>query len=94
MGIFNDAVRVEVRVRLPWAEDELVYGYAIDRHQAREGLVPLPRDREIDQFSCIEAQRQIERRSRLVHMVSEQIAGALISACESQDTVRGYPKKV
>ena len=90
--MFDDEVKIEVSVRLPWAKKEVTYGYAIGRHQAREALVPLPKDREIDPAAMFEAQRQHERRERLIDLVAQQIAGALMTACESQDTDHGYPK--
>jgi len=92
MEFYNESVRIEVNIRLPWAKNELRYQYAIDKKQAREGLVPLPKEREFDPYAAFEAQRQNDRRHTLVDMVSRQIAGALMNACESQDTDHGYPK--
>jgi len=56
MRIFDDAVRIEVNINLPWTKKEIPpYWYAIDYRQAREALTPLPRGREIDPWSTFEA---------------------------------------
>lgn len=86
----DNFVRVDVYVRLPWARDEKVFSYKIGRFQAEEALTPLPKDRELIPSEMFEAQRKHERRQRLIDLVSSQIAIALMSACESEDTVNGY----
>ncbi len=88
----KDMVEIRVYVWMPWAKEEKAFSYAIDRNQAEKDLTPLPRSREVDYFSALEAERQHERRKRLVEMVSNMISAALMTACESEDTVNGYPR--
>jgi hypothetical protein len=88
----KDVVKISVIVQLPWSKEDQEFNYAIDMIQAQEGLIPLPREREIDGFSFMEAQRQIVRRENLAKMVSSMITAAILTACESEDTINGYKK--
>jgi hypothetical protein len=90
----SNFVCIEVIVSLPWAREEKHYRYDIGRQQAEDALIPLPKDRELDPAELFEAQRQNQRRRDLIEMVSRQIAFALMNACESEDTVNGYRRKV
>lgn len=88
---FND-VRIQVRVGLPWSNQIKEYQYEIARLEAEDSLAPLPRNRELDPFLYAESMRQHERRKRLIDLVSKMISNALMNACESEDTDRGYKK--
>lgn len=94
MRPFSDELKAEiqVRVRLPWAEQEKAYNYVFDREQIMDALRPLPRDREINPFEQHEAMKQYDRRKRLIGMVAQAIAAALMNACEMEDTDHGYRK--
>lgn len=81
---------VRVTIMLPTGKRE-VFGYRWPEHYA-EGLAftPLPRDREIDPSSMMEAQAQRERRRRIADAISRQLADAILEWAEKNDPVRGY----
>lgn len=93
MSEFGDTVNIEVTVMLPWANKKIPpFHYAISRQVAREALIPLPREIEFDPYQRYKAEEQSKRRRAFIDVVARQIAGALLSACESQDTDHGYEK--
>ena len=82
----SDNVIIDVYVRLPWATGEYQYGYAISRKEAMDALTPLPRNRSIDPYELFEAQRKYDRRASLIKAVSQNIANAIMNACESEES--------
>lgn len=78
-------VEIRVSVWLPWAKNELEYVYNIDRKMAGDALSPILKYRSMNPYDLFEARRKHERRASLLTLVSKQIAGALMHACEKED---------
>lgn len=83
---------VRITVELPNGKREQ-FGYAWPEHHLDgRTFAPLPRTREIEPWAMQEAMAQRDRRQRVAETIAAQIADAILTAAERQDTVRGYTR--
>ena len=88
-------IKITVYVDLPWHSEPIAkYIFVDSTHIVGESLKPLPRDREILLESAKEAIHQTFQRTRLVDLVSSELAqvltDAILEAVESRDPQQGY----
>ena len=87
-------VKITVYVDLPWHSEPIAKCIDIEARHIGECLKPLPRDREILPESAREAIHQTMQRTRLINLVSgelaEDLTKAILEAIESRDPQNGY----
>ena len=88
----REGIRISVEAIFPWADDPVRMDYNIDPLEAEDCLTSLPRDREIDFIHHQAAIEKRIKRERLAKMVGDMISHAILTACEKNDTIRGYKK--
>lgn len=76
---------IRVEIYLPWSDKRYACHYRFDREAVQESLIPLPKYRELNCLDAMEAERQYDKRKRLVEMVANSIAHSVLLACEKGD---------
>ena len=85
---------VRVTVELPNGKREQ-FGYAWPEHHLDGStFAPLPTTREIEPWAMQEAMAQRDRRNRVAKTIAAQIADAILTAAEKNDTARGYARSI